>query len=344
MTQDTTTVSGDSHAGPDVKVDSLDDVISKTLAETGYKDDYTPAATVAEPEQDADKGSTEQADIPETADKKEEAEGSTDILLAPENWPSKRKELFAKLPTEVKQDWIEQEKEYRKGLSKSGAQAKNWEAIEPLMQHIPANQRTQVAGDLFKLWGVAEQNPEVFIDWFMKRTGLTPEKLQKTQEPKVESQTQGWQDPSVKQVQDQMAQLVAERNQEKHSKYVNEMSNFLDTGAIEAKDSSGNRLYPHYDGQNGEIGLLMDEIVRATPALQAMHYKDAFQNAYDIAVGRSHSRLIERELAKTAQARENEKAKVASTIKPGVGSNGNMATGKKTLDDIIAETLKAHGY
>jgi hypothetical protein len=358
MTLDTTTESGSQgNAGQDVKptLDNyIDDAIDKFIVEPSKK-----AAIETTPTE-----SVEETDIPEetkleASDETESTESTEqeDTLSAPSNWPKERKEVFDTLPEAAKKAWLEQSKDYERGLTKQGEkyadQRKNWEAVEGTLSNYKAMvsqsglSEPDFIGQLVQGYAGILSDPVGHVKFVMQQAGLKPEQLFDQKQAEQPKKEETWIDPTVSKFQDKLSEMekkyavfeqaVQRQAEAERTKGIHDFVG----NAASMKDADGNLLYPHFDD---ELKQDMARIIASTPEFENIQdEKKMFDLSYKMAVGQNAAKITERELAKKLQEAEADKTRRAATRKPASGSSSKTQPGKMSLDDHIANALDQFG-
>lgn len=363
MTKDIEAESGSQgNAGLDEKtVNSLDDYINEALADYDDDNEFVPATVSGAKNAKTPKESAGKADIPldeeaPITDKAEDEESAdkADILSAPEHWPSERKAAFNSLPKDARKVVLEQVKDVERGMTKKSEefaeQRKSWEAVDTRLKDYESViaqtglPKADFIGTVVQGYADLLKDPVAHIKFVMQNLKITPEQFFKDQIPKAPA-VETWQDPAVKKVQDELAEIKNQYAQSETARLNLEQQGVRNTADVwiqnmaNHKDEAGNQLYPYFDDEME--GALTQIILDKPEMFQGIKdWKQKIDAAYHLHMGMNRGKYQELELQKKLDAKEAERVRKAQTIKPGYGSNASAISGKKkSIDDILMEAM-----
>lgn len=276
-----------------------------------------------------------------------------DILEAPQHWSADRKAVFNSLPPNAKQAWLQQAKDYERGMSEQGAKfadskryhAEVSEALKPYRAQIESmglNDSAAIQNSL-KFSTFVLSNPMGAIQYIMQQARITPQQLMgqpSGQEAKPV-------DPQFLAVNQELKRLQQQTMM--HNKVIGEAMQKQGIARTEnyivsmqnAVDEGGNKMYPY---MNDEFMTQMAQIISETPALKAE--KDLAKKldmAYKLAVANNYNQLVEQEAAKRIEQQSSQRTLNARPARPGLGSNVNTRNKKPGLDSILDDVFNQYG-
>lgn len=305
------------------------------------------------------------------AEAKTEAPAEAPEFEPPQHWDDDLKRAFSALPPEGKKAMRQLAKNLEGGFTRKSQelsdQARYAQAVRSL---IDDQTRAQIAASglneiqyiqyLHQLQQQASHDPKGYAKWVVKTFGVTPEDLGfSPNQPEADQPDNSLEallsDPKVKQLEDRLAQWEAKLSEREKAEQSARMTHQqqLDRALIGqiqqfrgSLDEAGQLKYPHFD----QIQQQMGEIMRSYPQIAEMpEGQEKLAAAYEAAMW-AHPELrtsqleIERKraVAMAEKAREAERAKRVTAVKPSAGVATQSAK-PKSLDDIIRDAMSGRG-
>lgn len=364
---------------------SLDDALNAALGSSESKaetpQESKPEAALKSAGDDAAGEKPVGEDIKAQSDQDQQAVGDTVPAEAPKHWPDKQREMFAKMPPDVRAAWLETDKNLQGGFTRKSQElsdkARLADSVRGLFDDTLKSQLQRAGLDevgaisqLLRLQQMATRDPVAYAKWFIENAGITPEHLgfpQTKQPDPVKEEPPAdplaallnpQPDPIVKTLQAELARLsqdvsgltTAQKQARLQEEQARELQVTLQRQAINktlgefrsSQDDHGQLKYPHFDAVSRQMGALMEN----DPELNAMpDGPDKLAKAYEMAMwARPDLRqsLLEQEASKRlAEARKKEEAERAKRTVVKGGTNAPVASSKPQSLDDIIKNSMA---
>lgn len=335
-------------AAPDVEVESHEDVaadLKQAIAET-------PAAVEAEPAQRPDgrdeKGRFAPKETKEiqTAAAVETPEAVAE-LQPPAKWKPEAKAAFLSAPPEMRQAFLDHQKELDTQASEIQPKAQRLEqfdaAIAPYKEKLALNGVDEITAlkQLFAAQAMLDRDPVAGVLHLARSYGVTPQHLfagfQQGQPQQGHQPQQGYQaDPRLAQEVQQLKQFVQQQKESQERATAADIQSQIDV-------FKGDPKHTYFENVKEDMGVL----------IQAGKAKD-LATAYDMAIwGRPDIRklvMAQERAAEAAKEKETAAAKVAAAKKasgqvvggPGPGAAVKISNPRNSISDDLMEAYREH--
>ncbi len=360
--------------GADTPTDPLEDIWEKHQGEaedTPAADKEQPGAVEGKPEGQKPDAAADQKGQDEAG---KAAPDASTAIPAPNTWTKEEKAAWDAAPPEVKAALVRRASQVEQ-LAKDSLEARNFARVMEPIGHVLADPETQeffktlqmpdgtrlagnpkaIAAEIRDLIGIKRTlitNPAEGmrqISQWLAQWGLDPGQI-----PQAENGQE--QNPQMSALQRELAQLravVARREKDSEEATVaaqqqHAVQRIAHTvvGFTEAKDATGNHLYPHLHGEHAEaVGEAMGRWLRANVGPEGLT-PELMQRAYDTAVfahpGTREAEFKRREEKRVAEFKSrSDRARKAAGLRP---NPGGPASGfeKMTAQEAMEAVWNKH--
>lgn len=328
------------------EVEDLDAAIMAAMDEAESVADEAVAAATAdsvEDEIEQPEAETAEAEEPEEQEEAAEAEESeveeeSPPIEARHHWKAADKELFAEMPRNVQQRWLEREDEFQSGMVKKGeelAQVRQFQesvqsAVSPYVQDWQIKGIDPYTGfqRALAIVGKLDKDPQSALVELAQERGVNLEQA---------IQDAPYVDPQVHELQRQVRELSEQQETVQQSQTQAQQQGIEQTlrDFEDARDADGNPKHPHFQRLFEPMGIYIK-------TGKAQGLEDAYELAmrYDPDI---QNELAQQNKVSTIQSKK-ESAKRAKAASKTVDSPSTGVTKPtQTLDDAIMEQLEAQG-